>query len=185
LPGLEGRSALSHRPTGGGARAPQSGLVALAMPHRRSTAWACRERDLWSANLMAKASRIAPRQAEGNVRGEPVGGCRTPATKPALSTPLWCGQCSRPRAGAERPLPRESTVRLVKLAQCRDVVFWASRDQITSAYLRERRVVGCCQMFHGRIRNFPKRPSQKAFRRPRASMFHAAIQRLALSTKSP
>lgn len=33
LPGRMGRSALSPRPAGGGARAPQSGLVELAMPN--------------------------------------------------------------------------------------------------------------------------------------------------------
>jgi hypothetical protein len=46
------------------------------------------------------ASRIAARQAEGNRRGEPVVSCGTPASEPALSTPPWCGQRSRPWAGA-------------------------------------------------------------------------------------
>lgn len=43
-----------------------------------------------------------PRGASGHRRrrGEPVGGCGTPAEEPALSTPLRGGQRSRPRAGA-------------------------------------------------------------------------------------
>lgn len=46
----------------------------------------------------AASRRVSP---EGRGRGEPVGGCGTPAEEPALSTPLRGGQRSRPRAGAE------------------------------------------------------------------------------------
>lgn len=42
-------------------------------------------------------------------RGEPVGGGGIPATSPGLSTPLWCGQRGRPRAGAGGP-PQRSRV---------------------------------------------------------------------------
>ncbi|KIS55912.1 hypothetical protein BTP_996 [Burkholderia thailandensis Phuket 4W-1] len=45
----------------------------------------------------ARQGRVRP---EGQGRGEPVGGCGTPAAWPGLSTPLWCGQRSRPWAGA-------------------------------------------------------------------------------------
>lgn len=45
----------------------------------------------------AREGRVRP---EGRGRGEPVGGCGTPAAWPGLSTPWWGGQRSRPRAGA-------------------------------------------------------------------------------------
>lgn len=48
----------------------------------------------------AATRRVRP---EGQGRGEPVGGCGTPAVWPGLSTPLWCGQRSRPWAGAGGP----------------------------------------------------------------------------------
>jgi hypothetical protein len=50
----------------------------------------------------ARQGRVRP---EGQGRGEPVGGCGTPAAWPGLSTPLRCGQRSRPRAGAGGPTP--------------------------------------------------------------------------------
>ena len=45
----------------------------------------------------ARQGRVRP---EGRGRGEPVGGCGTPAAGPGLSTPSRGGQRSRPRAGA-------------------------------------------------------------------------------------
>lgn len=48
----------------------------------------------------ARQGRVRP---EGQGRGEPVGGCGTTAARPGLSTPLWCGQRSRPWAGAGGP----------------------------------------------------------------------------------
>ncbi|NKA59962.1 hypothetical protein GO281_03753 [Ralstonia solanacearum] len=61
---------------------------------------ACRKKGWGWLSLSAGASRLAARQAIGDGRGEPVGGCGTPAEEPALSTPLRGGQRSRPRAGA-------------------------------------------------------------------------------------
>lgn len=51
----------------------------------------------FSAWGKAREGRVRP---EGRGRGEPVGGCGTPAAWPGLSTPSWGGQRSRPRAGA-------------------------------------------------------------------------------------
>lgn len=45
----------------------------------------------------ARQGRVRP---VGLGRGEPVGGCGTPAFWPGLSTPSRCGQRGRPRAGA-------------------------------------------------------------------------------------
>jgi hypothetical protein len=45
---------------------------------------------------------------EGNVRGEPVGECGTPASEPVLSTPSRGGQRSRPPAGAGPTIPDDS-----------------------------------------------------------------------------
>ena len=61
---------------------------------------ACTKKGWGWLSLSAGASRLAARQAIGDGRGEPVGGCGTPAEEPALSTPLRGGQRSRPRAGA-------------------------------------------------------------------------------------
>lgn len=61
---------------------------------------ACRGKGWGRSSLSTGASRPAARQAIGDGRGEPVGGCGTPAEEPALSTPLRGGQRSRPRADA-------------------------------------------------------------------------------------
>ena len=61
---------------------------------------ACGKKGWGWLSLSAWASRLAARQAIGDGRREPVGGCGTPAEEPALSTPLRGGQRSRPRAGA-------------------------------------------------------------------------------------
>lgn len=55
--------------------------------------------------LLIWASRIAARQAEGNRRGEPVGGCGTPASDAGrrCPRPKWGGQRNRPRADASAP----------------------------------------------------------------------------------
>jgi hypothetical protein len=45
----------------------------------------------------ARPGRVRP---AGRGRGEPVGGCGTPAARPGLSTPSRGGQRCRPRAGA-------------------------------------------------------------------------------------
>lgn len=87
------------------------------------------------AVVLAMASRIAARQAEGEARGEPVGGSGTPAMKPALSMPLqvWAALPStggrgitRLRANQQFDCPRYGTPKRF---------FWArwARDQITSA----------------------------------------------------
>ena len=61
---------------------------------------ACRKKGWGRLSHSTGASRLAARQAIGDDREEPVGGCGTPAEQPALSTPLRGGQRSRPRAGA-------------------------------------------------------------------------------------
>jgi hypothetical protein len=185
LPGPEGRSALSHRPAGGGARAPPSGLVALAMPNGRSTAWACREGAYGRQTLslrQAASRRVRPKATLAGSRWAGAG-----RRLPSRRCPHPCGVGSAAVHGRARNDHCRANRRFdwPSYHRCRDVVFWAGRDQMTSASLRKRRAVGCRHMFHGRIRNFPKRPSQKALRRLGANMFHAPIERLALSTKSP
>jgi len=54
----------------------------------------------WRISLFGAKARQGRVRPEGRIRGEPVGGCGTPANEPALSTPSRGGQRSRPRAGA-------------------------------------------------------------------------------------
>ncbi len=100
LPGPMGRSALSHRPTGGGARAPQSGLVHSHVNSSTNCLVLQRGAYGWKSFSLWQAASRRVRPKARLARG-PVGESGTPAMKPALSTPLRCGQRSRPPAGAE------------------------------------------------------------------------------------
>lgn len=86
---------------GAGPRAARSGLAALAtrVVGQQRFGLAGRGHVVGPSLSLGQApsGRVRPKAKR---RGEPVGGCGTPANEPALSTPLRGGQRSHPRAGA-------------------------------------------------------------------------------------
>ena len=69
-----------------------------------TTALACREGLVVGLSLSLGQAPLGRVRPKAKRRGEPVAGCGTPANEPALSTPSWGGQRSRPRAGAGGPI---------------------------------------------------------------------------------
>lgn len=65
-----------------------------------TTALACREGPAVRLSLSLGQAPSGRVRLKAKRRGEPVGGCGTPANEPALSTPSRGGQRSHPRAGA-------------------------------------------------------------------------------------